>query len=207
MSGKKGYRKWAKQGIHVSKDRLTYTGDTVKKDSTVTIDQTENIEIKIGLRLRKGQVVDIFEIKPAGSPTAFTLTEIDPGTDPAQYDDLNTVLPASSEERWILYTTSFSSSYGKRLVTTLQLRPDPAASDGGFRIHDNGFQVVTIVGTANGVSLATGHYFFGVSLINGRSNTAEPYLADIAPAKERTAKSAKKMEAKKTGKGQQRKKK
>jgi hypothetical protein len=200
-----GNKKWAKKGIHVSKNALTYTGDTVKKDSTVRLDTIETVKAKIGLRLRKGQRVDRFEIKPAGSPTALTLTEISPANDPKQYADLNTVLPAGTEERWILYTTPFNKAFGKTLVTTLQLSPDPP--NGGFKIHDNGFQVVTIVATADGVPLATGHYFFGVSLINGSTNTNEPYLADVAPAQASMVKSAKATVAKKTGRRKQRKKK
>lgn len=202
-----GMTKGAKKGIHVTRMRLKYTGDTVKKDSAVTLDQTEDIPVKIGLRLRKGQRIDRFEITPAGS-RPLELTEISPTEDPGQYADVNAVLPAATEERWILYTTDFKASYGNTFSTSLQLSPDPNAPNRGFTIHDQGFQIVTIIATRDGTPLKSGHYLFGVSLINGKSNTNEPYTLDGAPAKPKsTAKAAKKTMARKTSTSKARKKK
>ena len=173
-------QKWAKKEIDIAKDSVSHDATSVTKKSSVKIGRTDgNITIKIGLRIKKSQTVDLFQIKVAGSPSSIDLTRIDDTTD-WRYADINLVLPPGNDDQWILYTTSWAANYGKSFDTTIRLKP--------HYLHDNGFQVVTVVATANDVPLATGHYIFGVSIIPGASNEGEPYFVGGAARKGKGAK-------------------
>jgi hypothetical protein len=191
-------RKFAKKEIDITKDRVTHDPQSVTKKSSIRIGRTDdNVTMKIGVRIKKTQTVapGDFEIKPAGSPTAITLTEITDRTD-WRYVDVETVLPPGTDDKWILYTAPWFSSYGKSFVTTIRLKP--------YTLHDNGFQVVTVIANPSVIPLATGHYIFGLSIIPGATNENEPYslggngaAATSTKGKKTKKKAAKKKTAKK----------
>ena len=164
-------RKWAKNEISVTKKNVTHDATSITKASSIKIGLSDDqITAKIGIRIKAGQDVDLFEIKPSGSSTPIPLTKITNHSDP-RYGDVNLVLPPGNDDQWVLYTAPWKLSYGKAFVTTIRLKPN--------NVHDNGFQVVTVVATADGVSLATGHYIYGVSIIPGATNEREPSLGSV----------------------------
>jgi hypothetical protein len=189
-------RPFAKKEIDITKDSVTHDQTHITKKSSIKIGRTDTATIKIGLRIKTGQTIDAFEIKPAGSPTAITLTLIQEPD--SRYDDLETVLPSGADEKWVIYTAPWNANHGKKFVTSLKV--------GNTSIHPNGFQVVTTVATADSVSFANGHYIFGLSILPGATNEGEPYFLGSSGGSTATSAKSTKAKAKKAPKKKGKKK-
>jgi hypothetical protein len=150
------------------------------------------LQLKLGLRIRQGQQIELFEVRPAGGGAVMPL-HAQAANDPIA-QDLEATLGRAADERWATYLADYQPGYGTKFTSKLRLSP--------FDVHDNGFQVVTVAFTHANRHFATDNYIFGLSILPGKNNAAvqlslgggaAPSAKKAKPA--RKAKPAKKAKA------------
>jgi hypothetical protein len=160
------------------------------------------IQLKLGLRIKAAQEVEVFEVRQASTGTAMPLSAQPPNGPIAQ--DLEVALGRAADERWVTYLADYQPTFGTKFTSKLRLSP--------FEVHDNGFQVVTVAFTHANRQFATDNYIFGLSILPGKNNAGiqlplNPTPPKPKPAKKtKTVKKAKAVKKPKKAKGPKRRK-
>jgi hypothetical protein len=149
------------------------------------------LKLKLGLRIKAAQNVELFEVRQASSGTLMGL-DAQPADDPIA-QDLEVALGRSADERWVTYLADYKPAYGTKFTSKLRLSP--------FDVHDNGFQVVTVAFTHADRQFATDNYIFGLSILPGKNNAGiQLGFGGGAPTPAKKPKPVKKAAAKKSKK-------
>jgi len=210
-----GNKKGGQHKLVITKKSLQYPVDPgnpgsvkIQKESDVDA-QTPlpqlAIQLKLGLRIKQTQTVELFEVRFKPGSTGLLPLHVQPPDDPIA-QDLTTTLGRAPDERWATFLADYDPAFGAKFQTTLRLSP--------FAVHDNGFQVVTVAFTHANHSFARDNYVFGISLLPGKNNAgvqlnlgpggsgsataAKKTSKTAAPAKARTAKKSPKKSSKKS---------
>jgi hypothetical protein len=137
----------------------------IEKESAVdaqTPPPDHALQLKLGLRIKAAQAVELFEVRQASTGTLMPLNAQPPNDPIAQ--DLEIALGRAADERWATYLANYQPSFGTKFASKLRLNP--------FDVHDNGFQVVTVAFTHANRQFATDNYIFGLSILPGKNNSA-----------------------------------
>jgi hypothetical protein len=145
------------------------------------------LQLKLGLRIKAAQEVELFEVRQASSGTAMPLNAQPPNGPIAQ--DLEVALGRAADERWATYLADYQPSFGTKFTSKLRLSP--------FDVHDNGFQVVTVAFTHANRQFATDNYIFGLSILPGKNNAGIQLALNATPSSKKTAPARKPNPAKK----------
>jgi len=172
----------------------------IEKESAVdaqTPPPDHALQLKLGLRIKAAQAVELFEVRQASTGTLMPLNAQPPNDPIAQ--DLEIALGRAADERWATYLANYQPSFGTKFASKLRLNP--------FDVHDNGFQVVTVAFTHANRQFATDNYIFGLSILPGKNNAAIELALNSTPAKKsKPAKKAKAVKKPKKAKGPKRRK-
>ncbi len=161
----------AKQGFVVTQKRRPDYSDKspherlIDKKSSVTLPNMGTIKggLRIGIRIRKGQIIQLLKIEGKGK----NLNAKEEGNPPTIARELEEICPAdSSGDQWMGYTATYDPGThgGGPFDTQLQLYPT-----NGY-IHDNGFQTVSIAVTTAGDDFRTGSYLVATSVLPGENS-------------------------------------
>ena len=135
------------------------------------------LQLKLGLRIKAAQEVELFEVRQASTGTQMPLSAQPANDSIAQ--DLEIALGRAADERWATYLANYQPSFGTKFTSKLRLSP--------FDVHDNGFQVVTVAFTHANRQFATDNYIFGLSILPGKNNAAIELALNPTPAKKAKA--------------------
>lgn len=161
----------AKQGFIVTQKRRPDFSDRsaterlIDKKSSVTLPHMGTIKggLRIGIRIRKGQTIDLLKIEGKGKD----LNAKQEGNPPTIARELEEICPADSfGDQWIGYTATYDPGThgGGPFDTQLKLYPT-----NGF-IPDNGFQTVSIAVTTAGDDFRSGSYLVATSVLPGENS-------------------------------------
>ena len=161
----------AKQGFVVTQKRRPDFSDKspherlIDKKSSVTLPNMGTIKggLRIGIRIRKGQIIQLLKIEGKGK----NLNAKPEGSSSTIARELEEICPAdSSGDQWIGYTATYDPGThgGGPFDTQLKLYPT-----NGY-IHDNGFQTVSIAVTTAGDDFRTGSYLVATSVLPGENS-------------------------------------
>ncbi len=134
----------------------------IEKESDVdaqTPPPNHAMQLKLGLRIKQAQQVELFELRPAGGGL-MALHPQAPNDPIAQ--DLEATLGRAADEKWATFLADYQPSFGTKFTSKLRLSP--------FDVHDNGFEVVTVAFTHANRQFATDNYVFGLSILPGKNN-------------------------------------
>ena len=159
----------AKQGIVVIQQRRPDFSDKsptermIDKHSTVTVPQMGTIKggLRIGIRIRKRQTIESFQIHGKNNSDLSPQRERHPFTIARELEE---ICPAdASGDQWIGYNATYDPGThgGGPFDTQLMLYPT-----NGF-IHDHGFQTVSIAVTTGGDDFRSGSYLVATSVLPG----------------------------------------
>lgn len=194
----------------IKKKTVHFPPTKIEKESEVeaqTPPPNHALQLKLGLRIKAAQSIELFEVRQTASGTIMALHPQSPGDAIAQ--DLETALGRAADERWATYLADYQPSYGTKFTSKLRLSP--------FDVHDNGFQVVTVAFTHANRQFATDNYIFGLSILPGKNNAGiqlglgggAPTSSSRAPktvSKRKTAKKGQAVKRPKAAKGPKRRK-
>jgi len=166
-----GNRKGGQHKLVITKKSLQYPVDPgnpgnvkIEKESDVAAETPlpqQALQLKLGLRIRQAQTVELFEVRFKPGPDGLLPLHVQPADDPIA-QDLTATLGRAPDERWATFLADYDPLFGAKFKTTLRLSP--------FAVHDNGFQVVTVAFTHANHSFARDNYVFGISLLPGKNN-------------------------------------
>jgi hypothetical protein len=187
----------------IQKKSVHFPPQKIEKESEVdaqTPPPDHALQLKLGLRIKQAQQVELFEVRQAGSGSLMPL-HVQPPNDPIA-QDLEIALGRAADERWMTYLADYQPSFGTKFTSKLRLSP--------FDVHDNGFQVVTVAFTHANRQFATDNYVFGLSILPGRNNAGIQFGlgGGSAPSskKPKAAKKSKPAKKPKKAKGPKRRK-
>lgn len=118
--------------------------------------------IKIGLRVKQDERVDVFQMIGKNN-TGLPLTRQPPNDAIAQ--DLAAALGVAADEQWVTYVSDTNydpSVYSKKFATTIELNP--------FVCGPNGVRVLLIAATYHALTFRNDHYVYGVSILPGENS-------------------------------------
>lgn len=136
----------------------------IEKESEVdaqTPAPSHAMQLKLGLRIKQAQEVELFELRPAGG--GLMAVHRQAANDPIA-QELEVTLGRAADEQWATFLADYQPSFGTKFTSKLRLSP--------FDVHDNGFQVVTVAFTHANRQFATDNYLFGLSILPGKNNAA-----------------------------------
>jgi hypothetical protein len=166
-----GNRKGGQHKLVITKKSLQYPVDPgipgnvkIEKESDVAAETPlplQPIQLKLGLRIKQAQTVELFEVRFKPGPDGMLPLHVQPADDPIA-QDLTATLGRGPDERWATFLADYDPQFGARFKTKLRLSP--------FAAHDNGFQLVTVAFTHANHTFARDNYVFGISLLPGKNN-------------------------------------
>jgi hypothetical protein len=166
-----GNQKGGQHKLVITKKSLQYPVDPgnpgnvkIEKESDVEAQTSlplQAIQLKLGLRIKQAQTVELFEVRFKPGATGVLPLHVQPADDPIAHD-LTATLGRAPDERWATFLADYDPLFGAKFKTTLRLSP--------FAVHDNGFQVVTVAFTHANHTFARDNYVFGISLLPGKNN-------------------------------------
>lgn len=150
------------------------------------------IVIKLGIRVKLGQTPNLVlttraTISNPGIPIPLTPL---PASDPV-VADLTTALGCCSHEQWFAFTLNWNPALKLKFDSTLTLSPFTSAF-----VHQNGFEIVTVVFCHDNQTFSSGVYSYAVSVLPGQHTIGFPLSAMTSPAQQTTKKPAKKPKTK-----------
>ncbi len=166
-----GNRPGGQHKLVIKKKTLQYPVDPdnpgyvkIEKESDVDAETSlpaEALQLKLGLRIKQTQTVELFEVRFKPGPSGLLPLHVQPADDPIA-QDLTETLGKASDERWATFLADYDPQFGAKFKTKLRLSP--------FAVHPNGFQLVTVAFTHANHMFANANYVFGISLLPGKNN-------------------------------------